>query len=321
MRLTIRACFIAFIAFLLPACALTSEQVKGVNKFAKATDATSTAAMTELPKMRAMLIEANVARLRLNEQMGLPPEHADGSEIEVNDLDEVFDYEALEDRVKALETLRAYGMLLTALANADESKNLKSASSSLADSIDSLSDEFGTEISDEQKTAIASAVEGIGKWIVGYKKARATKKAVHTYHAQIVRIAELLRDDFDYNTGNRLASRTAAAQGELMVLADDAIRCRTDDLKDQACPNGVEDSREAYSVLSQATTNRERITMLHFTISQSLKGVEAAHGDLDDLLKSRKVTFDRFSAIKDFGAAASSVATALTSFTSEPDTE
>lgn len=179
----------------LSGCGLTVPQKAALDHFASATHDFSTIAQTEFQKSRQDVIEMNRYRFELGDPRVKPTE-----------LDQLLTRDRAETRVRALQALEDYAVLLRKLVGVVPEGELLEASNSFVTNLRTIK---GLSFSDQQAEGIGKAVAAVGGLYVEHKRARAIREVVDTANEPIVTVIDLVKRDFDpaamgWNAGYKL---------------------------------------------------------------------------------------------------------------------
>jgi hypothetical protein len=245
---------------------VTAAQNEAVRTFGTAASAVGGATASELVALREATIAMNVRRLELE---GVQPEQPGP-----DDLDESFDPEAVELRVRAAGALQTYGDLLLVLIADSEREELARAADRLEQSIGNLP-MADQRISQERLGALGDLVEGVGGILVERKKANALRQIVPEIDPQVAHLCELLAADLD-PAALRLATGASVTAESLRVAADEALR---------SAPSRDERGA-ALAGLDLAAAQRTRNQTVLPRASQALKDLALAHAALSQAVTS-----------------------------------
>ncbi len=167
----------------LSGCGLTVPQKAALDHFASATHDFSTIAQTEFQKSRQDVIEMNRYRFELGD-----------SRVKPTELDQLLTRDRAETRVRALQALEDYAVLLRKLVGVVSEGELLDASNSFVTNLRTIK---GLSFSDQQAEGIGKAVAAVGGLYVEHKRARAIREVVNTANESIVTVIDLVKRDFD----------------------------------------------------------------------------------------------------------------------------
>lgn len=259
-------------------CALSSPQVDAIRNFSLSTATVGEIAASEFVTMRNSTIEMNARRLKLE-----PPTDPK----EVRDLDRKFDVDAVQARVQAATTLKAYGELLLSLATHTEAEEMKKASDGFVSSVGAL--EAGDrKLNDQQLEALGTIVTTIGNWIVEHKKANAVRKIVKDSEDQVAHLCQLLGADFDPST--------LQLSSDFAVTADDLRDAAGAVLQDE--PNApIQRRAQAVADYRLAEENSQRLDAISLRASKAVAKLTRAQGELITALESTEFSISEIKSL------------------------
>lgn len=266
-----RAIAFLLIILLLPGCGLTMAQKKAVTDFSSATSVVGKTASAELANMREEVISMNVYRIQL---VGVKKD-APG----LDKLEEQFTVEATAARQRATEALKSYGELLQTLVETDQTENIKKSSDALVNSFQDLPDSY-RKISQDELDAIGKVLQAIGGIWVEWKKGEAIKNIVNNTNAQIARLCDLLKDDFDPEADGKMASQFLNTTERLLVDADEVI----------GKSKSFAERTVAIAAFQKARENRIRRGEIVKPLSVSIGKIKDANNELVKAVNSTEVT-------------------------------
>jgi len=267
---------------------LSSAQLAAVRQFSAATTAVGDLATSEFVVLRNETISMNEARLTLP---GIDP-----GEPDQTNLDESFDPEDVEARVRAAGVLKAYGELLLALATESQTEEIKKASDSLLANLSALPS-ADQKLDKEQQEALGTIVTSIGGLIVEFKRSKAIRTIVADTTPQIVHLCDLLARDFDPD-GDHLATGFLATTETLKERAFEALEAA----------QARDDKVASLAAYRAAQAGRDKRAMVLARASQSLRQLRKAQDQLKTAMDSRKPSV---SDIKEFVATAKALHSAV----------
>lgn len=267
----LRLAFVVLLAVAcLPACGLTVAQKKAVADFTSATSAVSSAASSELVKMRQEVISMNVYRIQL---FGM---QKDGPRLVK--LEQAFTAEATIERQRAIAALESYGELLQTLVASDQSENISKSWDMLAGNLQNLPESYH-KISQDKMDAIGKAVQSVGNMWTEWKKKEAVKSIVHDTGEQISHLCDLLKDDFDPSEDGKLAS-------QFLNTTESLLRDIDVDRKNMS----FEERSTAIAAFQKASENRLRREKVIQPLSVSIGKIKDANKELSNAINSTNFT-------------------------------
>jgi hypothetical protein len=179
----------------LSGCGLSIQQKTALNQFASATHDFSRIAQTELQQSRHDVIEMNRYRFELGDPR-----------VKLTEFDQLLTRDRAEIRVRALQALEDYAVLLRKLMAAVPEEELLEASNSLVMNLRAIK---GVSFSDDRAEGIGKAVAAVGGLYVERKRAVAVREIVDLANEPIVTVIDLVKRDFDpaalgWNAGYKL---------------------------------------------------------------------------------------------------------------------
>ncbi|MBI5576467.1 MAG: hypothetical protein HY896_08920 [Deltaproteobacteria bacterium] len=296
-------CGIALAGF-LSSCGLTNVQKEGVGSFAQASSALGAASAQQFKAFRSDVIMMKTTRLAI-EGKKLPAAKPDGKPAdrkfytEELNLDSGLDPDNLEKRLKAVDTLTAYGNLLQALSEKSQEKELNAAADAFMESVKKFP---GNPLD-------AGQVEGLGKlltmagglWIESGKK-RVIREIVPKMSPLVRHLCDSLENDFNVK-GTGFASGVDVVQDR---LARESINV----LKRE--PGSIADRAILIEGLAMANDARENLDRVTGKMLKAVASLREADKTLVELVMERQITLD---AVKAFSRDVSELAKAVKPFT------
>jgi hypothetical protein len=164
-------------------CGLTVQQKTAVQQFGSATSDFAALTRSEFIQSRQDVIKMNRLRVLLGDES-------------VKSLDAPFTPDAMLPRIRALDALSDYGVLLQTLLNTSSEAELHRSAAGLVSSFNRVPD---ITMTDEQKNAIGRAVAFGGSGLVERKRAKAMKEVVELAHPHVTNLIQIVKRDFNPN--------------------------------------------------------------------------------------------------------------------------
>ncbi len=278
--------------FIIGGCGLTAAQRNAIKRFSRATAAVGEVTSAELLQMREATVLMNVRRLEITGIEKDEPDHID--------LDENFDIEDVEARVKAAKTLQNYGELLLSLVQDTQGKDLKKAADKFVESVRGLPS-ADRRLTPEKLDAIGEGVQAIGGIIVEGLKAQEIKRIVEGANEQVAHLCDLLAADFDRDQDGKLASQFVLTTERLLVRADRKFReskGREERATTLAAFHLAQTKRERYTLLDRASQAVAQMKKANSELAESMKSDKPMLKDLKELSKKVKSLLDALKVLK-----------------------
>ena len=264
------------LVFLFTACGLTASQKNAVTHFSKASSAFGESSSTEILQIRPKVIAVNTSILKI-----------DPSQVDKENLAGAFSIEMISARVKAVDAIKNYGDLMLALVEDTQEQELKNASDRFTQSIQGLDQNDG--LTSEELDAIGKAAIAVGGLIVEHKKAESLKEIVPIAHKQIVKIGELLKQEFKTNGILDLNIFANKLKDEL------AVESILDNCKNEqvACPLAAEANKKVQELVKWAENvfplierASDKMITAHNSLNESLKNDDSNLEDIKSFSNS-----------------------------------
>ncbi|MCP9438954.1 MAG: hypothetical protein NHB36_03635 [Nitrospira sp.] len=196
-------------------CALTAKQKAAVSQFSDSAATLGDVTSTELQAMRMNTINMTIERLLLGGKS------KDPNLGDQTSLDRGFELNRVETITGATHALAGYGKTLAALVGDSRSADLSAASHEFVANLGRIP-EAKQHLSDDQLEAIATAIEGVGRFWIEWKRKEAVITIVKASHQAVDRLCDLLAHDFDPQRG-WVALQLQVIEDPLMAEATNAL--------------------------------------------------------------------------------------------------
>ncbi|WP_158023270.1 hypothetical protein [Candidatus Nitrospira inopinata] len=196
-------------------CALTAKQKAAVSQFSDSAATLGDVTSSELQAMRDGTINMTIERLLLGGKS------KDPNLGDQTSLDRGFELNRVETITGATHALAGYGKTLAALVADSQSADLSAASHEFTASLSRIP-EARQQLSDDQLEAIATAVQGVGRFWVEWKRKEAVITIVKASQQAVDRLCDLLIRDFDPKRG-WVALQLQVIEDPLMAEATNAL--------------------------------------------------------------------------------------------------
>ncbi|MEM7183662.1 MAG: hypothetical protein AAF518_22330 [Spirochaetota bacterium] len=242
-------------------CSLNSRQTKTLGDFSSQTVTVAKVGSKELVNMRQGVIAMNLSRIQMSGQQDGMPWY--------DDLDEKFDVRVVAIRLKALNTLLAYGSLLQALADTNPEKGINQATDRFIKQVKGLP-KIQRSINDAQLSALAKAIQIIGINYMEERKKKAIRSILEISKPQIDFLCDKLADEFDHRKDGKLASQYLLTINNLFFTADDFYFDNKDQTKKE----------QALQAIQLANFHKERKNNYLLQISGAIHNLKKANAML-----------------------------------------
>jgi hypothetical protein len=255
LALVLLLCFVS-------GCALTAKQKAAVSQFSDSAATLGDVTSSELQAMRDGAINMTIERLLLGGKS------KDPNLGDQTSLDRGFEINRVETITGATHALAGYGKTLALLVNDSQSADLSAASHEFTASLGRIP-EARQQLSDDQLEAIATVVQGVGRFWVEWKRKEAVITIVKTSQQAVERLCDLLIRDFDPKRG------WVALQ--LQVIEDPLMAEATNALYDGET---YHDRQIALRAFRLAYENRMRRTEILSRVVEAAQAMKQANGAL-----------------------------------------
>ncbi|MDX1959931.1 MAG: hypothetical protein SFU98_15275 [Leptospiraceae bacterium] len=249
----------SILIILITACGLTSESKRKLNSFGKITHTTSELASKEFLRMRDTTIQMNKERIVLKSPLAREPDQ--------NDLDEKFDYEVIETRIRATNALKHYSEIISILVEESNTDGLIDSLENFFHELDQIQD---MKYSKDNKEKLLASVQILGNILENYQKREFLKELIPKVDKEISTLCDLLSSEFDYKNSLKLGLAYQITTDRLFITADTAfLKAIT-----------KEEKKNALLAKSLANENKIRKINLFPILSQAFQEIKKSHSSL-----------------------------------------
>jgi hypothetical protein len=180
----------------LAGCGLTGAERKAAGGFSTSAEAFGKVSASDFAAMRDDETKLRMTAYTTGTAVQWDTGNKGGIEGLERTLSGPFTPDEVDLRIKAANTLAAYGTALNALVTFDDSQKLKASADSFASSLKALPPKLKVG-PDSDADVISSVVQGIGGLFIERQKADALRRIVPLYQPQVDRLCDLLTREFD----------------------------------------------------------------------------------------------------------------------------
>ena len=276
---------LALLCLGLTGCGLTVRQRAAISKFSTTTTALAGQMEDNLVQTRDDVVALYTGMFEL----GI-------TGVELDDLDKGLNVDQLEKRLKAAAALKRFGLLLETLSKDTQTAELQAASDKFVTSLRQVSN---VNLSDKDAEAIGKLMGKVGGLFIEAKRKKAIKSVILESKLPLLKLAELVADDFNPTNALWLAVLIDADRSIKTTVRDRAPRVAAGKLKSSEGDDKWGESeaaawQERYKMLRIDSSDRStRGVLVSKKMLSAIESFRTAHEDLFVVVQSPEISLGK----------------------------